>query len=157
AGWSIAAGNGFTCLVLNGDANLCASLCIDGVSHKPIRSSSIRCNGDILDIGFRSRVEFDWALDASIVEKVKVRGISDHFSQARTVLFPILPYRKRVMIHDSVVRDRQAIFAGASARIDLCLEGRKSACVLDDQLPIEIDFGGMRHRSKTQDDSLIEE
>ncbi len=91
AGWSIAAGNGFTCLVLNGDVNLCVSLCIDGVSHKPIRSSDIRCNGDIVDIRFRSRVEFDRALDACIVEKVKVRGIRDHFSQARNVFFPIHP------------------------------------------------------------------
>src|SRR5258708_20902446 len=99
AGWSIAAGNGFTCLVLNGDVNLRVSLCIDGVSHKPTRSSDIRCNGDIVDVGFRSRVEFDRALDAYIVEKVKVRGFRDHFYQARNVLLPILLYRLRAIIY----------------------------------------------------------
>ena len=58
------------------------------------------------------------------------------------------------MVHNIVDCDGQAIFAGACERIDLGLERRKSPCVLDDKLSIEIDAGRMRHGAKTQHHSL---
>src|SRR2546429_2242690 len=57
------AGNSFTGLVVNGDANLRCSLGLDGVSYLRIRSLDLRRQGDIADIGFRGRVEFDRALN----------------------------------------------------------------------------------------------
>ncbi len=145
AGRSGAAGNAFTGLVVKGDANLRCSLGLDGVSYPRIRSIYLRRQGDIADIGFRGGIEFDRALDACVVEKVKVRGIGDHFSQAGNVFLLIIAHRKRGMVHDIVDRDRQAIFAAADERVDFCLERRKSPLVLDDKLSIDIDFGGMRH------------
>jgi len=75
SGRSSAAGDGFTCLVLNRDANLRVSLGLDAVSYPRVLSIYLRRQGNIADVGFRSGVEFDGALNACIVEKVKVRGI----------------------------------------------------------------------------------
>ncbi len=40
-------GDGFACLILNGDANLLRSLGLDAVSYLCIRSLYLRSNGDI--------------------------------------------------------------------------------------------------------------
>src|SRR5256714_7788935 len=64
AGRSGTAGNSFTCLVLNGDANLCCSLCLDGVSYLRIRSLPLPRHGDITYIGLRGCVEFDRAFNS---------------------------------------------------------------------------------------------
>src|SRR5260370_16339862 len=117
----------------------------------------LRRHGDIAYIGCRGGIEFDRALDACIVEKVKVRGVLHHFYPAWNVFFCIVTRGKRAMVYNSVDRDRQEIFAGACECIDLCLERRKSPFVLCDQLPIEIDFGGMCHGAKAKYDSLREE
>src|SRR5436305_15113266 len=102
AGWSGASGDGFTGLILNGDVNLRLSLGLDGVAYPCICSVNLRRDGDITNIGGRGRIEFDRALDAGIVEKVKVRSIDHHFSYAGNVFFLIIPYRKRGIVNNSV-------------------------------------------------------
>src|SRR5438876_1791273 len=85
SGRTSAAGDGFTCLVLNRDANLRVSLGIDDISYPRVLSIYPRRHGIIADVGFRSCVEFDGALDACIVEKVKFRGLRHDFSPAWNV------------------------------------------------------------------------
>src|SRR5947209_5297265 len=90
AGRSAAAGNSFTGLVVNGDANLSFSLGLDGVSYPRIRSLDLRRQSDIAYIGGRGGIEFDRSLDGCIVEKVKVRGIRENLPLAWNVFILII-------------------------------------------------------------------
>src|SRR5579875_3338363 len=157
-GRAATSGDGCACLVLNGDTKFHVILSLGGntVINQSICSIDSGCDGDIAYIGFRSGIEFYRALDACIVEKIKVRGICDHFSYACHVLFLILTYRKGSMIDDVVDRDGQAIFARVCECVDFRLERRKSPFVFDDKLPVEIHSGDMRHRTKTQYKPLLE-
>src|SRR5579875_2019555 len=152
-------GDGGARLVLKGDTkfHVIRSPGDNAVINQSIRSVDSGCDGDIAYIGLRGGIEFHRALDTCIVEKIKVRGICDHFSHACHVLFLILAYWQGSMIDDIVDRDGQAIFARVCECVDFCLKRRESSFVFDDKLSVEIYSSDMRHGTKTQDDSFVEE
>src|SRR5581483_12270358 len=123
-------GNDFIGFVLNGDVNLSISLKLDAVDDLGGRSLYLSGDGDITDIGGGGGIELDRALDARVVEKVKVGDIPLHAPSAWNVIFSIHARWQRGMIHNVVDRDRQAIFAGACKGIDLGLKRGKAPFVL---------------------------
>src|SRR5437867_2400758 len=90
---SSALGDGFTFLILNGDVNLRFSLGLDAVSYPRIGSIDVRRNGDIACMSGRGGIEFDRALDACIVEKVKVGGIGHRLCTAWNFFLLIITRR----------------------------------------------------------------
>src|SRR5579859_950619 len=72
AGWPGACGDNRIGLVADKDADLRIALGLDGVVEESVRSGNIYRDRDITHIRAGSRVELDRALDARVVEEVKV-------------------------------------------------------------------------------------
>ena len=159
---TLGACNGVAVSIQHGDSHRCGAHGLDAVIHPAIR---VRHYGHILDILFRGGVEHHRAVDARIVEEIKVRAVlgcggalgSFHTGNARIVrakegqLSLLIAHRQGAVVHPVVTGyGQQHGLAGAQQGSNICFKGRKAALVLCDELAVQPDFCGVGHRAEPQ-------
>ena len=154
--------NGAAVRVQHGDSHRCGSHGLDAVIHPAIR---VRHYGHILDVLLRGGVEHHRAVDAGVVEEVKVRAVLGcggalggfHTGDARIVrakesqLSVLVAHGQGAVVHPVVAGyGQQRGLAGVQQGGDVCFKGGKAALVLRNELAVQPDFGRVGHRAEPQ-------
>ena len=134
----------------------------DRVLHRAVHGGHY---GHILDILFWGGVEHHRAVDARIVEEIKVRAVlgcggtlsSLHTGDTRVVrakegqLSVLVAHRQGAVVHPVVAGyGQQRRFAGAQQSGDVRFKGGKAALVLCNELADQPDLGRVGHRAEPQ-------
>ena len=134
----------------------------DRVLHRAVHGGH---HGHILDILFGGGIEPHRAVDARIVEKVKVGAVLGcggalggfHAGDARVVrakegqLSILVAHRQGAVVHPVVTGDgQQHRLAGAQQGGDVCFKGGKAALVLRNKLAVQPYLCGVGHRAEPQ-------
>ena len=159
---ALGACNGVAVSIQHGDSHRCGAHGLDAVIHPAIR---VRHYSHILDILFRGGVEHHRAVDARIVEEIKVRAVLGcggalggfHAGDARIVrakkgqLSVLVAHRQGAVVHPVVAGDgQQRRLAGAQQGGDICFKGSKAALMLCNELAVQPDLGRVSHRAEPQ-------
>ena len=159
---TLGACNGVAVRIQHRDMDKRATGGFDRVLHRAVHGGHY---GHILDILFWGGVEHHRAVDARIVEKVKVRAVlrcggalgGFHAGDARVVrakegqLSVLVAHRQGAVVHPVVAGDgQQRSLAGMQQVGDIRFKGRKAALVLRNELAVQPDFCGVGHRAKLQ-------
>ena len=148
--------------VQHGDMDRCAAGGFYRVLHRAVHGGHY---GHILNVLFRGSVEHHRAVDAGIVEEIKVGAVlgcggtlcSLHTGNARIVRakegqLPVLvAHRQGAVVHPVVAGyGQQCSLAGAQQGGDICFKGSKAALVLRNEPAVQPDLCGVGHRAKPQ-------
>ena len=154
--------NGVAVSVQHRDMDRRAAGGFDRVLHRAVHGGH---HGHILDILFGGGIEPHRAVDARIVEKVKVRAVLGcggalggfHAGDARVVrakkgqLSILVAHRQGAVVYPVVAGDgQQHRLAGVQQGGDVCFKGGKAALVLCNELAVQPDLCGVGHRAEPQ-------
>ena len=154
--------HGLPCCVLYCNGHRCAAGGFDCIPHRAVHG---RHHGHILDVLFGGGVEHHRAVDAGIVEEIKVGAVlgcggafcSLHTGNARIVrakkgqLPVLIAHRQGAVVHPVVAGyGQQRGLAGVQQVGDVRFKGRKAALVLCNEPAVQPDFGGVGHRAEPQ-------
>ena len=159
---ALGACNGVAVRIQHSDMDRRAAGGFDRVLHRAVHGGHY---GHILDILFWGGVEHHRAVDARIVEKVKVRAVlgcggalcSLHAGDARIVrakegqLSFFVAHRQGAVVHPVVAgHGQQRGLAGTQQGGNICFKGGKAALVLRNELAVQPDLCGVGHRAEPQ-------
>ena len=159
---ALGACNSLAVSLQHSDSHRCGAHGLDAVIHPAIR---VRHYSHILDILFRGGVEHHRAVDARIVEEIKVGAVlgcggalgSLHTGDARVVrakegqLAVLVAHRQSAVVHPVVAgHGEQSRFAGVQQCGDIGFKGGKAALVLRNELTVQPDLCRVGHRAKPQ-------
>ena len=132
----------------------------DCIPHRAVHG---RHHGHILDVLFGGGVEHHRAVDAGIVEEIKVGAVlgcggafcSFHAGDARVVrakegqLSILVAHGQGAVVYPVIAGDgQQHRLAGAQQGGNICFKGGKAALVLCDKLAVQPDLCGVGHRAE---------
>ena len=153
---------GLPCCIPHRNGHRCAAGGFYRVLHHAVHGGHY---GHILDVLFGGGVEHHRAVDAGIVEEIKVGAVlgcggalcSLHTWNARIVRakecqLPVLVAHGQGAVVYPVVTGygQQRGLAGAQQGSNICFKGGKAALVLCDELAVQPDFCGVGHRAEPQ-------
>ena len=157
---TLGACNGIAVRIQHRDMDRRAAGGFDRILHRAVHGGHY---GHILDILFLGGIEPHWAVDARIVEEIKVRAIlrcggalsGFHAGDARVVrakegrLSVLVAHRQGAVVYPVVAGDgQQRGLAGAQQGGNICFKGGKAALVLCNELAVQPDFCGVGHRAE---------
>ena len=159
---ALGACNSLAVSLQHSDSHRCGAHGPDAVIHPAIR---VRHYGHIFNIVFWCGIEPHRAVDAGIVEEIKVGAVlgcgnalcSFYAGDARIVrakegqLSLLIAHRQGAVVHPVVTGyGQQHGLAGAQQVGDIRFKGRKAALMLRNELAVQPDFCGVGHRAKPQ-------
>ena len=159
---TLGACNGVAVRIQHRDMDRRAAGGFDRILHRAVHGGHY---GHILDILFWGGVEHHRAVDARIVEEIKVRAVLGcggalggfHAGDARVVrakegqLSVLVAHRQGAVVHPVVAGDgQQRGLAGMQQGGNICFKGGKAALVLCDKLAVQPDLCGVGHRTEPQ-------
>ena len=159
---ALGACNGVAVRIQHRDLDRRAAGGFDRVLHRAVHGGHY---GHILDILFWGGVEHHRAVDARIVEEIKVRAVLGcggalggfHAGDARVVrakegqLSVLVAHRQGAVVYPVVAGEgQQCSLAGMQQGGNICFKGGKAALVLCNELAVQPDLCGVSHRAEPQ-------